>query len=69
MRVDISQDPRATHYCMYCGLVMKARDHWLCSVRDGDPCEPKRRRPAFRAAHVYDGCPACVARAGKEVAK
>ncbi len=49
MRVDISLDPEATHYCMWCGLTMKARAELICSVRDGDLCEPKKRGPKKRA--------------------
>lgn len=45
MRVDISRDPKATHYCKYCGLTMKARDELMCRDRDGDFCEPKKRSP------------------------
>jgi hypothetical protein len=43
MRVDISLDPKATHYCKYCGYTMKARAELMCPVRDGDFCEAKRR--------------------------
>jgi rubrerythrin len=43
MRVDISQDPKATHYCKYCGYTMKARAELMCPVRDGDFCEAKKR--------------------------
>lgn len=45
MRVDISRDPKATHYCMHCGLTMKARDELFCRDRDGDLCEAKKREP------------------------
>lgn len=43
VRVDISQDPKATHYCACCGLTMKAREVLDCPVRDGDLCEAKKR--------------------------
>lgn len=51
MRVDISLDPKATHYCKHCGYTMKAREQLLCPVLDGDFCEPKKReKPAAKAA-------------------
>lgn len=45
MRVDISRDDRATHYCKHCGLTMKARDQFFCRDRDGDFCEPCKVLP------------------------
>jgi len=51
VRVDISQDPKATHYCAHCGLTMKAREVVDCPMRDGDLCEAKKRstkKPAPR---------------------
>ena len=43
MRRDIGLDPKATHYCKYCGLTMKPRDFFMCPVCDGDFCIPKKR--------------------------
>lgn len=50
MRCDIALDPKATHYCKYCGLTMKAREQLECSARDGDLCEAKRREPRATVA-------------------
>lgn len=44
-RLDIAMDPKATHYCMHCGLTMKPNDVIECPVCDGDLCEPKKREP------------------------
>jgi hypothetical protein len=55
MRVDISRDPKATHYCMYCGLVMKARDVFMCRDCDGDLCVAKKRSPKKKQATPTKG--------------
>ena len=34
---------QSTHYCECCGFDMKAREVRLCTARDGDVCEPKKR--------------------------
>ena len=43
MRKDIAHDPKATHYCKYCGLTMKPKEVLDCPVCDGDLCEAKKR--------------------------
>jgi len=52
MRRDISADPKATHYCKYCGLTMRPDDVIECPVCDGDLCDPKKREPG-KAATTY----------------
>lgn len=43
MRTDIALDPKATHYCKWCGLTMKAKDEIECQVCDGDFCQAVKR--------------------------
>ena len=34
---------KGTHYCVYCGYDMKAKEERLCVDCDGDVCKPKKR--------------------------
>lgn len=65
MRVDISRDLKATHYCVYCGLTMKAREELLCRDRDGDFCESRKVAPLSELAKDHPRVLAAVARKKK----
>jgi len=35
---------QGTHYCVHCGFDVKAKEQRMCVARDGDLCEPRKRK-------------------------